>query len=303
MLKKTKTAKKAAEAVTKNADEGVTAVRKMTGNFNGKITELQNKVDSGVPISSAVSDYLDQREKVNNAVAKRRALNEASQSQGKGNRAKRRAEEIERRAKEIADKEMADIKINSEKIGNAIGQMRDNRLANDIAESYRGQGNKANRRIEQMRAKQTHEGKRLSIQKQIDAAADAEDLDKMISLQKQLDDLGEYKAPGPKKTFQERKAERIQKNAQEQAIAQEKKANLKIAREMESMNGPGIGAAKVQETSPSGGNASIIQQAQDKIKGNNFVYNMAAMGVGGGLVLNMANNKGQQTNAQLYGQY
>jgi hypothetical protein len=30
---------------------------------------------------------------------------------------------------------------------------------------------------------------------------------------------------------------------------------------------------------------------------------MAAMGVGGGLVLNMANNKGQQTNAQLYGQY
>ena len=36
---------------------------------------------------------------------------------------------------------------------------------------------------------------------------------------------------------------------------------------------------------------------------NNFVYNMAALGVGGGLVLNMANNKGQQSNAQLYGQY
>ena len=30
---------------------------------------------------------------------------------------------------------------------------------------------------------------------------------------------------------------------------------------------------------------------------------MAALGVGGGLVLNMANNKGQQSNAQLYGQY
>ena len=41
----------------------------------------------------------------------------------------------------------------------------------------------------------------------------------------------------------------------------------------------------------------------EKAKGNNFVYNMAAMGVGGGLVLNMANNKGQQSNAQLYGQY
>lgn len=50
-------------------------------------------------------------------------------------------------------------------------------------------------------------------------------------------------------------------------------------------------------------NKSILQQAQEKVKGNNFVYNMAAMGVGGGLVLNMANNKGQQSNAQLYGQY
>ena len=57
------------------------------------------------------------------------------------------------------------------------------------------------------------------------------------------------------------------------------------------------------ETSPSGGNTSIMEQVQDKVKGNNFVYNMAAMGVGGGLVLNMANAKGQQTNAQLYGQY
>lgn len=196
--------------------------------------------------------------------------------------------------------EIADMKINSEKIGNAIGKMRDNRIANEMAESYRGQGNKANRRIEQMRAKQVHDGKRLSIQKQLDAAADAEDLEKMISLQKQLDDLGEYKAPGPKKTFQERKAERI-----------EKYENTKIAKEMEGSFGDiehtrptnKKTATPQSETSPSGGNASIMQQAQDKIKGNNFVYNMAAMGVGGGLVLNMANNKGQQSNAQLYGQY
>ena len=344
VLKKTKTAKKAAEAVTKNTDEGVTAVRKMTGNFNGKITELQNKVDSGVPISSAVSDYLDQREKVNNAVAKRRALNEASQSQGKGNRANRRAKEIDdnKLANAIADgrelakqqRDLADMshsrqsrinqknaqaqeisdarrsirndnkEINKDSIANAIGQMRDNRIANDIAESYRGQGNKANRRIQEMRERQVapklHEQKVQSLQKQIDAAADAEDLDKMISLQKQLDDLGEYKAPGPKKTFQERKAERV-----------EKYENAKIAKEMEGSFGDiehtrptnKKTATPQSETSPSGGNTSIIQQAQDKIKGNNFVYNMAAMGVGGGLVLNMANNKGQQSNAQLYGQY
>jgi hypothetical protein len=55
--------------------------------------------------------------------------------------------------------------------------------------------------------------------------------------------------------------------------------------------------------SPSGGNNSATKHLADRVKGNNFVYNMAAMGVGGGLVLNMANNKGQQTNAQLYGQY
>lgn len=36
--------------------------------------------------------------------------------------------------------------------------------------------------------------------------------------------------------------------------------------------------------------------------GNNFVYRAAAAGVGGGIVLSMANNRGQQSNAQLYGQ-
>ena len=37
-------------------------------------------------------------------------------------------------------------------------------------------------------------------------------------------------------------------------------------------------------------------------KGSNWVYKAAAAGVGGGMVLSMANNKGQQTNNQLYGQ-
>lgn len=42
---------------------------------------------------------------------------------------------------------------------------------------------------------------------------------------------------------------------------------------------------------------------QDKVgKGDNWVYKTAAAGVGGGLILSMANNKGQQSNSQLYNQ-
>lgn len=46
------------------------------------------------------------------------------------------------------------------------------------------------------------------------------------------------------------------------------------------------------------GNAS----AKDpNLKARNFVYKAAAMGVGGGVVLNLFNNKGEQSNTQLYG--
>lgn len=51
--------------------------------------------------------------------------------------------------------------------------------------------------------------------------------------------------------------------------------------------------------SPAGGNKSAEKKTMDR---DNFVYKMAAMGVGGGLVLSMANTGGQQSNAQLYGQ-
>lgn len=54
------------------------------------------------------------------------------------------------------------------------------------------------------------------------------------------------------------------------------------------------------KNSPSGGNKSV-----DKIKdakADNWVYKLAGAGVGGGIVLSMANNKGQQSNSQLYGQ-
>lgn len=60
-------------------------------------------------------------------------------------------------------------------------------------------------------------------------------------------------------------------------------------------------ADKVNITSPSGGNASAKNQ-DPKGNANNWVYKAASVGVGGGLVLSMANNRGQQSNSQLYGQ-
>lgn len=44
------------------------------------------------------------------------------------------------------------------------------------------------------------------------------------------------------------------------------------------------------------------KEMKPKINGSNWVYKAAAAGVGGGLVLSMSNNKGQQSNNQLYGQ-
>lgn len=54
------------------------------------------------------------------------------------------------------------------------------------------------------------------------------------------------------------------------------------------------------KNSPSGGNKSA--QKQKDPKADNWVYKLAGAGVGGGIVLSMANNKGQQSNSQLYGQ-
>lgn len=199
--------------------------------------------------------------------------------------------------------DIADINKNKDKIGNAIGHMRDNRLANEIADSYgRGNGNKANRRIEAMRSEAVHKGKVNSLQKQIDAAIDADDMDKALKLQDKLNSLGEYNAPEKKKTFHERKAQRMERNG---VVDPELEKMVNSFGDIEHTRPTNKKTANIQpETSPgNSGNNSIMQQVQDKVKGNNFVYNMAAMGVGGGLVLNMANNKGQQSNAQLYGQY
>lgn len=190
------------------------------------------------------------------------------------------------RAREAADRE---------KLGNAIGHMRDHKLANEMADSYgRGQGNKANRRIAEMR-------KAKELEQQINVAADAEDLDKMLSLQEQLDAHNKKQASAGK-SFQDRKAERSQRNAQEQAIAQERRANRKIAESYDSGASESVYGAGAKVDPAAKNNSAEKATLQDKLKANNTVYNIAAMGVGGGLVLNMFNNRGQQSNAQLYGQ-
>lgn len=343
VLKKTKTAKKAAEAVTKNADEGVTAVRKMTGNFNGKITELQNKIDSGVPISSAVSDYLDQREKVNNAVAKRRALNEASQSQGKGNRANRRAKEIDdnKLANAIADgrelaKQQRDLADMSHSRQSRINQK--NAQAQEISDARRSIrndnkkiNNEINNEINKIKNEELYtwadkNGYDIMDDKQLKQAKVVKARNDKIAAQreamKDYDDI--YNKIGYSDNFysdrntiysdrkvteknsifaQEYGSDNVKatgytsKTALEDALNNNANYKEKLVIERRKKD------LQTDTSSPSGGNSSIMQQVQDKVKGNNFVYNMAAMGVGGGLVLNMANNKGQQSNAQLYGQY
>lgn len=53
--------------------------------------------------------------------------------------------------------------------------------------------------------------------------------------------------------------------------------------------------------SQSGRNVSA-KNIDTKSNPNNWVYKLAAAGVGGGMVLSMSSNKGQQANSQLYGQ-
>lgn len=297
-----KAIKEIREKASSNMAKGIES--RASSEFQSKLAAAHNKMKSGINYGSnnSVVDIIES----NTGIKKPRKPN------GKTDKKSIR-ESVHtfnlNREKILENEKIADIKLkqiaaektgDNAKVANAIGQMRDNRLANEIAEEYgRGNGNKANRRIEEMRAKKTHEGERRSLQRQIDAAADAEDLDKVLSLQDKLDKLGEYQEKGPKKTFQERKAERIERNQ-----------NAKIAKEMGGSFGDIDHTRSANkkiaqpETSPgNSGNASALKHLSDKMKGNNTVYNMAALGVGGGLVLNMANNKGQQSNAQLYGQY
>lgn len=293
-LRKTSAFKQSKAMNSRAVREGIESVQREMADNASKALPIQDVINKNTGV--AVPRKANGRRDVKSAKESAQVFNQALSNKNKD-----------------VKMDIADINKNKDSIANAIGEMRDRKLANEIAESYgpnRGNGNKANRRIQEMRERQAapklHEQKIQSLQKQIDAAANAEDLDKALDLQDKLSSLGEYKAPGPKKTFQERKAERTQRNAQEQAIAQEKRANLKIAQEIGDNQEirKNVSRPQQSETSPgNSGNTSIMQQVQDKVKGNNFVYNMAAMGVGGGLVLNMANNKGQQSNAQLYGQY
>lgn len=102
--------------------------------------------------------------------------------------------------------------------------------------------------------------------------------------------------------------------------SQKRKEKIKMNRERDSWNNLdsetkqmlneynsiGGGGKTNQQGNPNpAGNAAIGNKSAKKKKdpkADNWVHRAAAIGVGGGLVLSMSNNKGQQTNQQLYGQ-
>ena len=117
------------------------------------------------------------------------------------------------------------------------------------------------------------------------------DEEKQYALEKKFYDRDSYDKKVKEKAVKERNAKKYEEGKRLAIEKIENQRKYKKGKEMaiEYLN---------QQRSPSGGNESI----KDKVQGTqNFVYKMAAMGVGGGLVLNLANNKGQQTNNQLYG--
>lgn len=155
-------------------------------------------------------------------------------------------------------------------------------------------------------------------ERRLQEAYDSGDLDKAENLFRSLE--GENKLSSPRKTKREIKQER--KKMFQQRLKEEKE--LEEIGEMYSgvFGGKGVnerdnviggvrqipvgptsleGVANPYKVEPKPKNNSANNKDKKGIA-NNFVYRAAAAGVGGGLVLSMANNKGQQSNAQLYGQ-
>lgn len=79
--------------------------------------------------------------------------------------------------------------------------------------------------------------------------------------------------------------------------------NESFARRQQAQNtrSTNTNTSSIGTKSPSGGNASA-KNTDTKANANNWVYKAAGAGVGGGIVLSMFNNRGQQPNSQLYGQ-
>ena len=101
---------------------------------------------------------------------------------------------------------------------------------------------------------------------------------------------------------QEAAAKRVAQNLKEKSVynkdaLHKKYAEQKLAERQQMLK------EQDKKLSSIGSNKNASAKNQDpKGNANNWVYKAAAAGVGGGLVLSMANNKGQQSNSQLYGQ-
>ena len=101
---------------------------------------------------------------------------------------------------------------------------------------------------------------------------------------------------------QEAAAKRVAQNLKEKSVynkdaLHKKYAEQKLAERQQMLK------EQDKKLSSIGSNKNVSAKNEDpKGNGSNWVYKAAAAGVGGGLVLSMANNKGQQSNSQLYGQ-
>lgn len=352
--------KQASNATPKVIDLSPNNYKVKNPSHNDLIDHLQNQVDSGVDLSSAVSQYLDDREiqkkAFDRSVAERRArqqqANQKYQSAGSGNRASRKADEA-RLANEIANgREAASSR-------NAIIQERRARQQQAFQEyESQGSGNRAFKRADDIELVNAMADGRIAAR---EASMNKEiGTDRAIRERRARQEKAnlEYQSQGSGSKA-ERRAREIaiargrnttpyeisnnpslfgRDNARPNLINQDNsvfneisdkqfnRMDKKAARaekrygiehsKPRPMNKNKLSKAeqeKLKEASrqrlaergisPSGGNNSATKHLADRVKGNNFVYNMTALGVGGGLVLNMANNKGQQTNAQLYGQY
>lgn len=318
--------------ITKNADEGVAAARRAESQLTRNINRLQNNVDSGMSVSDAVSDFLDQREKQNKRINK--AINKR-RSSGTQSTMRRNTHLRDR----VSNDELADAIAN----GREAAQQRRNAMDYTESRKSRMQQKNAEAEEISKARKEVRNDAKAAKNEEFYTWADKNGYDIMDKDQlrqarivknrndeiaakraamKDYDDI--YNKIGYNENFyshtmgtkysdrkvteknsifaQEYGSDNVKatgytvKDATDDALTNNAKYKEKVVIERGKKN-------RQPETSPSGGNASIMKQVQDKVKGNNFVYNMAAMGVGGGLVLNLANNKGQQSNAQLYGQY
>ena len=269
-------------AVSKNADDALKTARKTTKGFYDKIDTLQKNVDSGMSVSDAVGNYLDKRDKVNNALIERRtrqaAANKAYMSKGSGNKAERRAAPI--RLEKEADEIIKNIK-------------RDEILSNKrIKDSLNYNQNSSPQLSPQMRSTVGMESPTMAEVNRKRYSPNINEQNSMFSEMSQqefniLD--GKARKVAQEKGIPYDKTMNSNKLTKEQIEIKKQEAKSRLEDRGIDYN---TGRQKKESV-------SLLEKA----KGNNFVYNMAAMGVGGGLVLNMANNKGQQSNAQLYGQY